>query len=91
MKRLHVYIEGKVQGVGFRHFVKINARQIGVNGWVKNLPDGRVEVVFEGSEAQINEMIECCKQGPRSGRVSNIHVHLEETDHSFEDFQVKYF
>ena len=57
MRRGHLFIEGKVQNVGFRHFTKLNAEEVGVHGWVKNLPDGRVEVIFEGPEDHIDEIV----------------------------------
>lgn len=90
MKSAHVFIKGRVQGVGFRHFTRVNSRKVGVNGWVKNLPDGRVEAVFEGAEEDVETMIERCKEGPRSARVRDIDVEWEETSGEFDSFQVTY-
>lgn len=87
-KQAHVWIEGRVQGVGFRHFTKVNARQLEVNGWVKNLSDGRVEGVFEGPEKKVKELIERCRSGPRSASVADIEVSWEKTDGEFERFEV---
>lgn len=91
MKRAHVFVKGRVQGVGFRHFTKINARQIGIDGWVKNLPDGRVEAVFEGEEENITQMINLVKEGPRSSRVTDVNVEWESPEQDGEGFRVRYY
>ena len=90
MKRAHVFIEGNVQGVGFRHFTRTNARRQNVNGWVKNLADGRVEAIFEGNEDSVNTMIDLVKDGPRTSRVTNVDVEWEEPQNEFNNFQVTY-
>lgn len=90
MQQAHVFIEGRVQGVGFRHFTKVNAEEVGVYGWVKNLPDGRVEAVFAGPMDHIREMVNRCEQGPGSSRVDNIDVEVEEADEDYETFEVRY-
>ena len=90
MKRAHVFIEGHVQGVGFRHFTKTNARQHNVEGWVKNLADGRVEAIFEGKEENVKQMISLVKEGPRTSRVSNVDVDWEEPEGDFGNFRVAY-
>ena len=88
----HIFISGRVQGVGFRHFTKTNARQLGVKGWVKNLDDGRVEAIFQGDENLVNQLIEKCKKGPGSAYVKNLEV--EDTDENekgaFTDFKVRF-
>lgn len=91
MRRGHVFIEGKVQNVGFRHFTKINAQEVGVHGWVKNLPDGRVEAVFEGPEDHVDEMVARCEEGPGSSRVDEVDFEWEEATGEFDSFQVKHF
>lgn len=68
----HLVIKGRVQGVGFRHFTKKNAESLGVNGWVKNLSNGDVEVVVQGEEDQVNEMIEHLKSGPAPAKVQEV-------------------
>lgn len=90
MKRAHIFIEGHVQGVGFRHFTKTNARQSNIKGWVKNLSDGRVEAVFEGKEESIKKMIDLVKQGPRASRVDNVEVEWEAPENSFNHFDVRF-
>lgn len=91
MKRAHILIEGRVQGVGFRHFTKVNAEETGVFGWVKNLPDGRVEAVFEGPVDHIREMVNRCEQGPGASRVDNVDVTVEEATNEFDEFEVRYY
>ncbi|WP_138430590.1 acylphosphatase [Fodinibius saliphilus] len=90
MQQAHVFIEGRVQGVGFRHFAQVNAEEVGVFGWVKNLPDGRVEAVFAGPIDHIREMLNRCEQGPGASRVDNIDVSLEEATDEYEGFEVRY-
>lgn len=76
--RAHVFISGKVQGVGYRFSTLEAALNVGVNGWVKNLPDGRVEAVFEGSKEAIEKMINWCKNGPSSAIVKDVTVAYEK-------------
>lgn len=85
----HIFITGRVQGVGFRHFTRKNAEALGVTGWVKNLPDGRVEAVFQGSEEQIEELIQRCKNGPVASYVQDIEVEKDSGDENFDDFSVE--
>ena len=75
--RAHVLIDGRVQGVNFRASVREQARIIGVEGWVSNLDDGRVEAVFEGPEAAVKLMISWCYSGPRPARVDHIDLEWE--------------
>lgn len=77
----HLLISGRVQGVGFRHFTRQNARDLGVKGWVKNLRNGDVEAVLDGSKEDIETMIERLKTGPRSARVE----HIREVEDSNQD------
>lgn len=88
--RARVLISGLVQGVFFRSFTKEKADSLGVTGWVKNLPDGRVEAVFEGEKEKILKMLELCEQGPPSARVENIQVFWEEFKGEFGDFRILY-
>ncbi len=90
MKRAHIFIEGRVQGVGFRHFTQLNAEEVGVHGWVKNLPDGRVEAVLEGPIDHLDEMIDRLEQGPGASRVDHIDVEVEEATGEFSSFEVAY-
>ena len=66
----HVVVRGRVQGVGYRAFVEYEAMQRGLRGWVRNRRDGSVEAVFAGPRAVVEAMIEACRRGPMSARVS---------------------
>lgn len=90
MKRAHVFIEGRVQGVGFRHFAEVNAEEVGVHGWIKNLPDGRVEAVLEGPIDHLEELVDRLEQGPGASRVDNIDVTVEEATGEFDSFGIAY-
>ncbi len=72
--RRRVVVSGRVQGVGFRAAVSRHARTRGVAGWVRNLPTGQVEAVFEGDEAAVERMIRFCGGGPRGAEVEGIEV-----------------
>lgn len=88
--RAHVIISGKVQGVNFRHYTKVKASERNVNGWIKNLPDGRVEAIFEGEEKDVKEVIEFCKKGPPSSRVENVEVEWCEFKGEYKSFEIRY-
>lgn len=83
-------ISGRVQGVGFRHFTKTNARQMGVTGWVRNLPDGDVETLLQGEEKKVLEMADLLRDGPLTAKVDTLKlVHKEENPQDVKDtFQV---
>ncbi len=88
--RTHVYITGKVQGVYFRQNMRNIARKHNVNGWVKNLKDGRVEAVFEGEEDNVHQVIEWCHIGPTGARVDDVDVIYEEYRGEFDSFDIIY-
>lgn len=72
--RAHVFVSGRVQGVYYRATTRERANGAGVDGWVRNLDDGRVEAVFEGPESAIEAMIEWCHTGPPTARVEDVEV-----------------
>jgi acylphosphatase len=86
--RAHVWISGRVQGVFFRAHTKEVAEKLGLTGWVRNLPDGRVEAVFEGEEDAVKEAIEWCKRGPPLARVEKVEVRYEDPTGEFRDFRI---
>jgi acylphosphatase len=90
MARAHVYIRGRVQGVFFRASTRDKARAFGVNGWVKNCLDGRVEAAFEGEKDAIDAMVRWCRKGPNGAFVEHIDVCWEEYTGEFEEFSVVY-
>jgi acylphosphatase len=76
----HVIVHGRVQGVGFRAFVEIEALRRGIEGWVRNRHDGSVEAVFSGDEIVVAEMIKTCRQGPFAARVDVLHQRDSDGD-----------
>lgn len=75
--RAHVFISGRVQGVGYRYSTVNEARRLGVNGWVRNLADDRVEAVFEGTREIVEEIISWCHKGPTAAVVKDVAVEYE--------------
>jgi acylphosphatase len=88
--RAHVFISGRVQGVFFRASTKAEAIRLGLTGGVKNMPDGRVEAVFEGEESMVDEMVSWCRRGSPYSRVEDIEVRREEYIGEFSDFGVRH-
>jgi len=88
--RAHVFVSGRVQGVFFRSETKREARKHGVNGWVRNLPDDRVEAVFEGEEENVKKLLEFCRRGPPGARVTNTQVTWESYSGEFRDLEIAY-
>lgn len=89
--RVHLIIEGLVQGVWFRESAKRKALSLGVCGWVRNLPDGTVEVVAEGEEDKVRELVKWCHKGPPAAKVTNVRAKEEEYIGEFDDFRVVYY
>jgi acylphosphatase len=88
--RAHIYVSGKVQGVFYRYETKKYAELHSVNGWVRNMPDGRVECLFEGEKEEVEKIIEFCRQGPPAAHVDDVEIQWEEWKEEFDDFQIKY-
>ena len=88
--RLRVIIEGRVQGVFFRHHTQEMASKLEVKGWVKNRRDGSVEAVFEGDREPVDQIIQWCQRGPSGAKVRNVSVTQENYTGEFEDFFVTY-
>jgi len=88
--RAHLFISGLVQGVFFRANTADRARRLGVKGWVRNLPDGRVEAVFEGEKEAVEKLIEWCRIGPPGAIVEKVEVKWEEYKGEFKDFRIRY-
>lgn len=85
---VHVYISGRVQGVGYRYSTASQAEQLGLTGWVKNLYDGRVEAMFEGNTETVEQMLSWCKKGPSMSYVTNIEIHKKEYTGQFNNFSI---
>ena len=88
--RAHVYVSGRVQGVFFRSQTADIAQRLGINGWVRNLSDGRVEALFEGEKEQVEEEIKFCRGGPPGAHVQNLDIRWEDWRGEFRDFKVLY-
>lgn len=88
--QLFVIITGKVQGVGFRNFTQLNAKQLGINGYAKNLPNGTVEVVAEGDKSQLEALVALLKKGPRFARVDSLEVDERPFTGEYKAFGIRY-
>lgn len=88
--RAHVFVSGRVQGIFFRENTRRKAKGLGITGWVRNLPDGRVEAVFEGEKQKVEKMIEWVKKGPILARVDNVEIDWQEAKDEFENFDILY-
>lgn len=86
--RSHVFVSGQVQGVGYRASTCKMATQLGLNGWVRNLTDGRVEAVFEGTPEVVETMLKWCKQGSRMAIVRAVEI-IDEPPENIQGFQIK--
>jgi acylphosphatase len=87
--RAHVYVTGRVQGVYYRASTRERAREVGVDGWVRNLADGRVEAVFEGSAEAVGSMVEWCHEGSARARVDDVDVEYEDPE-GLDGFEVRW-
>ena len=89
VKRIHVYVSGRVQGVFFRSFVRSQANLKNLTGWVRNLPDGRVEIVAEGDSDRIDDFLELVRTGPTGARVESVDLQNENPTHKFQEFSIR--
>lgn len=87
--RAHVFVSGTVQGVYYRATTREEARERGVDGWVKNLPDGRVEAVFEGPEGAVRDIVEWCETGSPAADVDDVDVEFGEPE-GLDGFEVRW-
>ena len=86
--RAHVFVSGTVQGVYYRANTRDRATEAGVDGWVRNLPDGRVEAVFEGDEAAVESMVEWCHEWSPAANVSAVDETYEEPQ-GLDGFEIR--
>jgi len=89
MKCFHLIVSGRVQGVFFRDNTRRKAMELGLKGYAKNLPDGNVEVVAQGDEIKLKELIDFIKKGPGIAKVTNIDVKHKEPE-NFKNFEIRY-
>jgi acylphosphatase len=90
LKRVHVYITGRVQGVFFRAETRRSANGFNLTGWVRNMADGRVEALFEGENESVDKMLEWCHIGPPAAKVKEVQTEEEPYRGEFQDFSIKY-
>ena len=90
LRRCHLVVSGMVQGVFYRASTRQKAQELGLSGWVRNLADGRVEIVAEGAEASVQKLIQWAHTGPSSSRVNGVNVVEESPTGEFSNFQVRY-
>jgi len=87
--RVRIHVSGRVQGVFYRSNTRRRALGLGLKGWVRNLPDGRVEAVVEGEEDQVDRLIQWCRRGPPSAVVTGLDVKPETPTGEFKTFWVR--
>ena len=90
-QRVHVFYAGRVQGVGFRITAEETAHQLGVVGWVKNLRDGRVELIGEADEATLKRFLEAIRTGPMKNFIKDVDIAWGPASDNFDDFDIRYY
>lgn len=88
MRKVHLYIDGMVMSVGFRGFVKRHADELGIKGYVRNI-EGGVEVVAEGEDEKIEELVSLCKKGPSGANVTNVSIEEQGANLLYTDFMIR--
>ena len=88
MKKLHIVITGKVQGVGFRYWLYQIANEKNVYGWVKNINTNEVEAVFLGEEKKVDEIIKLCRKGPTSSNVVSVKIEDYQQEYTNKSFDI---
>ncbi len=91
VRRLHAVVSGRVQGVSFRAYTQLRGRDLGLTGWVRNLPSGAVEVVAEGDADSLYAFVEFLHAGPPSARVEDVRISWVEPSGEFSDFAIRFF
>jgi len=86
--RVHLLIEGRVQGVFFRASAQAEASRLGLTGWVRNRPDGAVEIVAEGERKKLDDLIAWCRHGPRGAEVENVRIEWKKFSGEFSAFRI---
>ena len=88
-ERIHLLIQGRVQGVGYRMSAQWMARKLGLDGWVRNHPGGAVELVAEGPEEALDQFIAWCRSGPPMAQVTDAQITREAARGDFSSFEVR--
>ena len=87
--RAHVFVSGRVQGVFFRDKTQGKAKELNVNGWVRNLSDGRVEALFEGAREGVEKMVDWVREGPAFAQVDNMELSWQDYIGEYDDFKIE--
>lgn len=90
MKQIHVVVTGFVQNVGFRKFVRHQAKKLLLTGWTRNLEDGTVEILAVGEEAKLHELLKKVGRGTQLSQVDNVHTEWEEAQEEFSEFVIRH-
>lgn len=88
LKQVNVKITGRVQGVFFRSRTQEEAGKLGIKGWVRNTPDGKVEIVAQADDKKLEEFLEWCRKGPSHAKVDQVKIKWQEISEEFPDFRV---
>jgi len=88
LKRYHIFVSGRVQGVFYRDFSRKCAMLLGIKGWTKNLPDGRVEMMVEGTEHDLREFVAKLRVGPDAAIIDDVESEEEEYKNEFDRFLI---
>lgn len=91
VKQLHIIVRGRVQGVFFRAHTEEKARRLNLTGWVRNRPDGGVEITAEGETADLKSLEEWCRKGPPHAVVTDVSAAYDKAKGEFDSFRIKYF
>ena len=89
MRKVNILVSGRVQGVYFRMFTQNKAKQLGLKGCARNLPDGRVEIIAEADKNSIEKLIKWCQKGPVTARVDYIEITELEAEKTFSSFEIR--
>lgn len=89
--RLHAYVSGRVQNVGFRFYVQARAEELGLDGWVKNLADGRVEVEAVGFDEELERFEALLRRGPSAARVDDVRAERRQGQPDGSGFRVEFY
>ncbi len=90
MMEINILVLGRIQGVGFRYFVVQKARKLGLTGFVRNAPGGKVEITAQGSKEKLELLIEILKEGPCLGHVEEVKVEWNKETKKFEEFSIEF-
>ena len=89
-RRVHLIVVGRVQGVCFGDYTRSEARRLGLTGWVRNLPTGDVEILAEGPEDKLKDLVNWSRGGPPTAKVIDLAVTFEDSHDEFEKFEVSW-